>query len=171
MNSKPELVEARSGRPLFTLSIEAQRLIDALRKTSIGEVVSYQRLNDITGDDVQQHRSALATARRRLMSEHIHFGTIRGEGIKRLGVEEAIDSGQHDIKRTQRSATRVKRKLSCIDYKTPEQRQRGAALQTIARIQEAVAKSKSQKILTLKCATDDDKLLSLRSAFEALGNG
>lgn len=167
-NGKPEV----NGRPSFALSIESQKLISRLRETEVGQVVTYEEMGELVGGDVQSsHRFALDTARRNLVLEHIHFGTIRSLGIKRLDVDETLDSGQYDVKRIQRGARRLKNKMARIDYKTPEQRQRGAALQTIARLQEAVAKEKSQKLLAAKCEPSEDKILSLKNAFDALRNG
>jgi hypothetical protein len=167
-DDKPEL----NGRPVFALSIESQKLIDFLRETAVGQIVGYEEMSDLIGGDAQgSHRFAITTARKHLEMEHIHFGTIRKVGLKRLDVDETLDSGRYDAKKIQRGARKLKHKMARIDYQTPDQRQRGAALQTVARIQESAAKEKSIRMLAAKCDASEDKLLSLRAAFEALRDG
>lgn len=70
-------------------------LIARLRKAETGATVSFDTLADMIGrkKDDGKFRGYLATARRRLQNdEKIIFGTVRGEGIKRLPPNVAAET-------------------------------------------------------------------------------
>ena len=56
-----------------TMSIEAQLLTLRLGEMKIGETISYEELNRLSGMDVQQKRFALQTAQRGLLAKGIVF--------------------------------------------------------------------------------------------------
>ena len=95
--------------------IEIERLTEALRSVSTGQMVSYKELTSAIGRDVQkQARLSLIQARKRLEDEDgsYRFETVFGLGVKRLTGAEVAGIGGATRKKIRRSATRGFERLS-----------------------------------------------------------
>ena len=101
-------------KPDFALSTQTLALIDSLRTASIGGMVSYAAMTETIGDDIVSKRHVLATALRHLQSDGVIFGTVRGEGIKRLAAEEIPSIGDAAVVKIGRAARRARRRMSVI---------------------------------------------------------
>lgn len=145
------------------LSIDTQLLIDRLRKAEVGESVSYTSLTEIIKRNVQMEaRHVLNSARKILQREdHALFGTIRGEGLKRLADVEIANSGGRYLKQVNHTAKRGVRALGCVsDFaKLPlqEQIRHNAALSLLGCFYE-VSKSQSRGRIEAAVAIMQKKL-------------
>lgn len=88
-------------------SIDAQMLYERIVQLNVGESISYAELSALVGRNVQDEgHGVLATARRMAEREEIVFGTVMGQGIRRLSDPEIVDTGDHAIARVRRAAKR-----------------------------------------------------------------
>jgi hypothetical protein len=107
----------------FRPSVETQILHDTLKPTTIGECITYAKLNDAIGAkdaNVQgKHGGHLRSARRALERQGIVFGVLRGVGLRRLDSPQIIRTGQKDIdgirRRARRSARRIAKGVGDFD--------------------------------------------------------
>lgn len=89
------------------IGIDAQVIIDRLKNTEYGEVVSYSELCEMIGRKMKELPGPLGTARNRLMRDSsMVFGVVRGIGLKRLNDAEKIGFASANIDRVRRSANR-----------------------------------------------------------------
>lgn len=102
---------------LFELSAEAQKLIEVLSTMDTpGNFVSYEALNEAAGKDVQQYRSALSTARRRVKRDSGYvFGVERGIGLKRLSDEEIAEVTLSVVQSVRRQVKGQRESLELVD--------------------------------------------------------
>lgn len=89
-----------------------------LRTSSVGELVTYDDLSKLLGRDVRVHCIGnLTTARRVLRDEKIFFVTVRGDGVRRISQEEAVNClPDHSIKRAKSAARQGIKCLRNIEY-------------------------------------------------------
>lgn len=89
-------------------SVDARLLYERLVTLNIGESISYAALSAVVGRNVQDEaHGILRTARRMAEREdQIVFGTIVGEGLRRLSDPEIVDTGDHAMLRLRRTARR-----------------------------------------------------------------
>jgi hypothetical protein len=101
---------------MAALSADSIALIDALRGVKIGDVITYEHLNAVISGDVQKRqRSALLTARRRLVREdRIVFDVVRGVGLRRLSNAETANVLPSCTRRLRRAAGRARRIGECV---------------------------------------------------------
>lgn len=86
-----------------------------LKAASIGATVTYEAMTDAIGRDIQDHRHLLLAAQRRTEEEiGALFGTVRGEGVKRLPSDEVASVGSHTIRRIRRAARRGMQRLTVV---------------------------------------------------------
>ncbi len=104
------------NRTMFERSAEVQWLVDRLRGNKPNEAVAYSELNEVCNRDVQgEGRGALASARRILIREDgIAFGTIRGEGLRRLDDEGVVKVLPSSLKQIRNKASRALRVSACV---------------------------------------------------------
>lgn len=102
----------------FEISNMTLSITEVLRNLQAGETISYMNLSKQSGFDVLKNRSYLTSARRHLQhEERIVFGTIRGEGLKRMVDSEIAKTGNAVLRKVNRAARRGVNTLSCInDY-------------------------------------------------------
>ena len=100
--------------PDFSRSTQTNALIDLLRAAQIGSVVSYAALSEAIGEDVTECRHYLYTAVNALQGEGIAFGTVRGEGVKRLVSEEIPAIGDSAINHIKRHARRARKRMGVV---------------------------------------------------------
>lgn len=102
--------------PLFWRGQVAHRLIDRLLAVEVGQLVTYEELSAACGHDVTQVRGPLDTARRAVENEHGRaFGTVRGEGLKRLPPGGTIDSIPATLDHIKRTARRKVRQVTRVE--------------------------------------------------------
>ena len=96
-------------------SIDARLLYEALVEMKVGESISYTVLSAIVKRNVQEDaHGVLCTARRMCEREDIVFGTVFGQGLKRLSDSETVDTGDRAISRVRRAARRGARTVTAI---------------------------------------------------------
>lgn len=78
------------------------------------EVVTYAQINKLLGYDVQQKRSALDGARRRLQKEGVRIEAVIGVGVKILTNGEAASATGDDGQKIHRHAKRVWKKAAAV---------------------------------------------------------
>lgn len=100
--------------PDFSRSVQTNSLIDVLRAASVGTVVSYAALSEAIGEDVTECRHYLYTAVNVLQGEGIAFGTVRGEGVKRLVSEEIPAIGDHAMAHIRRTSRRARKRMGVV---------------------------------------------------------
>ena len=97
-------------------SVEAQELAKFLETAEVGDVYTYQQLNQHAKCDVQLRNTVLQTAQRIVQRQHkMVFDTIVGVGIKRLSDDEIPDVGESSIKRSRNIAKKGMRALECAN--------------------------------------------------------
>ena len=136
--------------PDFSRSTQTNALIDILRAAQIGSVVSYAALSEAIGEDVTECRHYLYTAMNTLQSEGIAFGTVRGEGVKRLVSEEipAIgDSAMAHIRRTSRRARKRMGVVGSMNDVPNEVRIKVNATASMLGVIENFSSNKSRKVV------------------------
>jgi len=114
---------------------ETELLTKYLQSAEIGQVITYQQMNEACKEDVQERNTILATARRTLLKppHRMVFGTIAGVGIKRLSDEEIPDVGISSVKRSRNIARKGYKSLQCaqVANMTPETKIRHITTGTI----------------------------------------
>ena len=102
---------------MFKLSIDAQLLIEHLRRVDIGATVTYAQLREVISTGVQAGRgkSALETARRKLRDDHnMVFDAVRSVGLRRLSDAETVEAGASYLGKVKRAARRGARVITAI---------------------------------------------------------
>jgi hypothetical protein len=108
--------ELNPAHTIGRASAEAELLTKHLQSVEVGQVVTYSELNTVAKIDVQEHRSQLDTARRRLLKDGIAFDAVMGVGIRRLSNDEIPEVASGAVKRSQKVAKKGLRVLACADY-------------------------------------------------------
>jgi hypothetical protein len=101
--------------PDFRRAAQTDKLIEVLRTCSIGETITYGRLSDAIGEDVQDKRHYLNSATRILEAEGVAFRTETNVGVRRISADDLPSVGQQAIDRTRRTAKRGSRRLALLD--------------------------------------------------------
>lgn len=112
MNTAPEI---NPPRTIGQLSAETAALIKFLEKAEVGQIITYQAMQEACKADVQANPGHLVTARRTLLKNRIAFGTIIGIGIKRLDDGEMPDEARTKQDRARRIAKKGLAILNCAD--------------------------------------------------------
>lgn len=102
--------------PDFSRSTQTSIIIELLRVSPLDVVVSYSKLSDAIGEDVSgRARYHLSSAVKALYDEGIPFGTVRGEGVKRLKAEEVPSIGDHALQKIRRGSKRARKRMGVIN--------------------------------------------------------
>ena len=102
--------------PDFSRSTQTLALIEVLQAASIGAVVTYAALTEAVGEDVQgPARHYLYSAMKAVQSEGIAFGTVRGQGVKRLTADEIPAIGDAALLHIRRSSKRARKRMRVAD--------------------------------------------------------
>ena len=142
-------------------SVEAQDLAKYLATAEIGDVMTYQQLNEAAKCDVQERNTVLCTARKIVMRERRYvFGTIIGVGVKRLSDDEIPEEGISAIKRSRRIARNGMRKMECADLTrmSPEARVRVITTKTVLGLFTASGSRKVMHLAEQGARNDSDTL-------------
>lgn len=102
--------------PAFKRSIDTQTVVDRLRASEIGDLVTYASISEALGRDVTNGaRSVLQSARRIVLNEdQMVFGVVTRVGLKRLSDVEIVDAAHSSVRHVNRTAKRSARKLACV---------------------------------------------------------
>jgi hypothetical protein len=98
----------------FERSPDTDAVINVLR--GVNAEISYQEIAKRSGLGLPRMKSVLTSARRTLRSEGILFGTIIGEGVKRLTDQDLVRKPEAFKKRVMRGAGRELKDLGIINY-------------------------------------------------------
>lgn len=104
-----------TSQPDFSRSLQTTAIMDTLREAPIGTVVTYAALSQAIGEDVTEARHYLYSAMNALQAEGLAFGTVRGEGVKRLVSEEIPAIGDHAILRIKRTSRRARKRMAVVN--------------------------------------------------------
>jgi hypothetical protein len=147
MNSNNQEIVDKKDRLAFQTSIETRLLYDRLRKLGVGEVVAYEELSEIVGQNIQKEAwAALSSARRMILrDENKVCDPLRGYGIKYLTDAEANSTGTHTLMKVRRLTDRGVKKVLAADYDnlTPEDQTRRNATLSAFSVVKLMAKPKS----------------------------
>ncbi len=157
--------------PVFKASAETERVINRLKATRPGEVVTWLELHELTGydEDERSHvRACLNTARKHLLSEdQACFAAIVGVGIKHLEPGEVVEQESTTTIRVRRSVKASLRRLSTVDpadlppQSAQHYRMASAALGAIALCVKPASLDKLKQVTLGSAAIDDKKVLAL----------
>lgn len=103
-------------RAIAELSIDAQRLEAALLAVPIGELITYERLSDMIGRNVQHEaRGVLASVRRRILARYsMYFDPVRNVGLKNSDDVGKVAAGSRGPQQVRRLAKRRMRELASV---------------------------------------------------------
>lgn len=97
-------------------SIDTQTLERVLLTVEMGDVVSYKKLSEAIGRNVQNGAwHLLQSARHRVQREYdILFEPVRGEGLKRLDDAAIVGTVTATFNRVKNIARRGRQKIACV---------------------------------------------------------
>lgn len=105
-----------NATPDFARSTQTLALIEVLQAASIGSVVTYGQLTKAIGEDVQTGgRHYLYSAMKAVQADGLSFGTVRGQGVKRLTAEEIPAIGDAALLHIRRSSRRARKRMSVVN--------------------------------------------------------
>jgi len=108
--------------PTFIASIDVKTICKAFSEAQVGQIITYETLSRLIGRDVQtEARNVLVSARKITQRELGYvFGTIQGEGLKRLSDIEIVQTGAQTVVKIRRSSRRgVERISNAVPEKLP----------------------------------------------------
>lgn len=92
-------------------------LLERLRQTPAGAVVSYADLSEVVGYDIRERRHRLATAVRKARNDHgLVFSAVHGVGLRRDTDPEIIVSSVAARRRIRKAARVHLKKLSVVEF-------------------------------------------------------
>lgn len=144
------------------LSVDAQILIERLKKASKGELIPYSELSKLIGGDVTaKERSILTRARHRVLKDdRIVFACVTGQGVKRLEDVDHIGIGQQATSKVRRLSRRAAEKMMCANYDSLDNEQRveyNTQLSVLGALS-MVTKSDKVKLISAEVQKSNEKL-------------
>lgn len=104
-------------RPSFELSADTRFLYQRLAEAAIGDMVPYAELSRLIDRNVQADaRHVLASALHVAERDGMAFGSIRGQGVKRLTPGEQVKQVDAGLERSRRAARRALNRASIVDF-------------------------------------------------------
>ena len=106
------------ARPAFTASVDAQLVSKRFMAMNVGDVLTYEQLEEIVGADVRgQKRYIVHTAMRIAFREKsIVIQCVPKVGYKRASDAEIIDAGDATSRRVLKSTGRALRGMATVNY-------------------------------------------------------
>lgn len=105
------------SRGIQKKSADTSVIENRLRKTSVGDLVSYDELSKLLGRDVREFCiGSLRTARHTLIAESIFFDVVSKEGYLRISQEDATHAAKSYVSRARKAASRGIRHLSNVQF-------------------------------------------------------
>lgn len=94
--------------PVQSISPDTRAIADLLKATSIGDTATFSAMSAAIGRDIRARRHLIPRALTLASQEAgAVFGTLRGEGYRRLPAEDAHLLGAHARRRIRRTAKRT----------------------------------------------------------------
>lgn len=90
-------------------------IADRLRRASVGEVISYEEISRVAGEDIHGAWHLLRGARESLQRERIVFGVITNEGVKRLDDSGKVAMSESYVGKVKSAAKRALKVLRTAD--------------------------------------------------------
>lgn len=145
-------VSTEQRRSTFERSIETQQLYKRLLTMNDGDVVPYDELNAIIGDDVQNGaRAKLATARQAAYHETKRvYAIVPKIGVKRLTADECSGALSSTVQQTHRRARKAFRQSADMPFEemSGEAQQAVTLSRTLLHFVAESTSPKKQKALT-----------------------
>lgn len=98
----------------FEMSIDTRMLYDLLKKAAVGEVVSFTRMSEVLGRQVEGATGNVQSALHRLEGEGIAFANVRGTGYQRMNDVEVVNTAEEAREAIKRKAKRAAKRLTCV---------------------------------------------------------
>lgn len=159
-------------KPSFVASSDAKTLADLMRAVRVGDLLSYEDMNDAIGRDVTEDRNVIYTARHIVQREdRIVFDSVHKCGLKRLADTEIVSLGDRARSRVRKIARRTAQTIVCVNYDTmPREAQvkHNTALSMLGVMQE-LATDKSFAKLKKHVSTAGTELPVGKASIAALG--
>ena len=141
--------EIMAGRsPRFSISIETTLLIERIKHMKVGDLLTYQELSQLIGQDVQEAAAHILQSARRICQREYQVVTDaeRNVGIKRASDIELTNSGLQIFSRMRRAARRgVGRVMSVNNWDALPDAEKGRRNATVSalRMMEMMGRPKS----------------------------
>lgn len=145
-----EVLEPGKRQPNFRRSYETGQLVEALNKMELGETLTYGKLSEAAGMDVDGATPALISARRIVRSENGYItDVVWGVGIKRLTDEEIVEGATKGAASLARRARAESDKLAKSDFGAldDEKRKKYAVHQSVFGAIAAISSSKGIAVI------------------------
>lgn len=171
--------ETTNTKPTFEASIEATLLAERLGKAEIGEIVKYDDLSKIIGQDVRNPhvRSRLQTALKHVLKDHrFVFAAVSNVGYKRLGDADLAKIGEASTHKIARETKRATAKMACVDLSklTPQETSRWNAQASLLAMYSEFSKPRVVKAIEQATAKAGQRLptaKAIEAAFSTRTNG
>ena len=171
------MATVEKNKPLFEISVEARLMAERLARAAMGELVTYDELSDIIGQNVrlQRNKGRLNTALRTVLNDHrMVFGVVVNEGYKRLADADMSKIGRQSARKIRREAQRAKKKMACVnlDKLTSEQKSEWNVAATIISMTEEVSAPRAVKAIESAVSKTQQQLpvaKALEAAFSVNG--
>jgi hypothetical protein len=113
-----EQINSEVLHPPFKRTAEAQKLEEHLADKAIGELVSYEQIEQLIGEDPQRGSgySIVYCVRKRLLKESAVWYPIPGLGLRRASPEEVLELVDDGFQSLRRKVARTGRVLNACDY-------------------------------------------------------
>jgi len=132
-------------------SVDAKLLYSQLSDTAVGDFISYAELSKIIGRSIQQNRGPLTTAIKGVQRDLGYvFGTIRGEGIKRLDDQGIVAQAGYVLPKARRAALRAKKQLECVTLGNLKEKDKTIFLTTVSAVAVLHFMTKNKQIKRLE---------------------
>jgi len=133
-------------------SVHTNDLVEELKQVNEGKFISYQKLSEMAGADVQtERRSNLNTALRIVQREYKkQFVPVRGKGLRCVINGEQIQLAQNNIRSIRRKGDRTKEVLATARYPELSQKEQIDFNSTAAQVGMLSYLSRSQTFGNLK---------------------
>jgi hypothetical protein len=156
------------SRPENQASISA--LVIALKAVSVGGILRYDDASKLVGADVRNGSRYLLSRAREIVEKETgtRFGTVTGEGVKRLDTAAVLGIGAGARRHIRRTASKTAKRLTGIAYNdlTGEQRKR---LNAEAATFGAVALLATERSVTTTEKATQDTVLPAGKVLELFG--
>jgi hypothetical protein len=113
-----EQINSEVLHPPFKRTAEAQKLEEHLADKAIGELVSYDQIERLIGEDPRRGTgySIVYCVRKRLLKEASVWYPIPGVGLRKAGPEEVLELVDDGFQSIRRKITKTGHVLNACDY-------------------------------------------------------
>ncbi len=95
------------------IAIQTKALADLLETVSIGDIVTFDDMSKVLGQDVRKIRYVLENARTKILAENgLRFDSVYKIGLKRMNIEDAIGVSDRNIKKIRRTARLASKRVN-----------------------------------------------------------